>query len=176
VATPSCDETSTSRWIRIESSDSLRQHVLKLLDWEDAHVGFEAAVADIPVSLRGTAPTGVPYSPWQLLEHMRLTQHDILEFCRNPAYVEPHWPDDYWPRSTAPPTARAWDQSIAGFRADLKALKQLVTDPALDLLEPIPHGDGQSYLRELQLVADHNAYHLGQLIVVRRCLGIWSSG
>jgi uncharacterized damage-inducible protein DinB len=158
------------------SGDPLRQHVIKLLDWQDAHVGFEAAVDGIPTSLRGTAPQGLPYSPWQLLEHLRLTQHDILEFCRNPGYVEPHWPDDYWPPTAAPPTATAWDQSLAAFRDDLNALKRLGADPAVNLFDRIPHGDGQTYLRELQLVADHNAYHLGQLIAVRRCLGIWRSG
>jgi hypothetical protein len=158
------------------ASDPLRQHVVKLLDWQEAHVGFEAAIAGIPASLRGTAPEGLPYSPWQLLEHLRLTQYDILEFCRNPDYVAPDWPADYWPPTAAPPTATAWDQSTAAFRRDLNALKQLVLNPELDLFERIPHGDGQTYLREAHLVADHNAYHLGQLIAVRRCLGIWKSG
>jgi hypothetical protein len=177
VAKPSCDATSTLRSTRIESSQgALRRHVVQLLDWQDAHVGFDAAVEGIPPRLRGSAPEGLPYSPWQLVEHLRLTQHDILEFCRNPAYVAPHWPEDYWPSSTAPPTSAAWDQSLAGFRDDLKALKQLAADPGLNLFDRIPHGDDQTYLRELQLVADHNAYHLGQLIVVRRCLGIWKSG
>lgn len=156
-------------------SDPLRQHVLRVLDWQDAHVGFDAAVANVPASVRGTMPEGLPYSPWQLLEHMRLTQHDILEFCRNPAYVEQRWPDDYWPPTPTPPTPTAWDRSIAGFRDDLKALKQLAVDPTLNLFDRVPQGDGQTYLRELLLVADHNAYHLGQLVAVRRCLGIWKS-
>jgi hypothetical protein len=106
---------------------------------------------------------------------MRLTQRDILEFCRNPDYIEKRWPDDYWPPSPAPPTPMAWDRSIAEFRHDLKALQQLAVDPALNLFDRVPQGDGQTFLRELLLVADHNAYHLGQLVAVRRCLGIWKS-
>jgi DinB superfamily len=156
--------------------DQLRRHVVQLLDWQDAHVGFEAAVAGIPQRFRGMAPGGLPYSPWQLLEHMRLTQHDILEFCREPSYRERHWPVDYWPPSSAPPTAAAWDRSISGFREDLTELKRLGSDPDVDLFAPIPHGNGQTYLRELLLVADHTAYHVGELVVVRRCLGIWKSG
>jgi DinB superfamily len=150
--------------------------VLQLLEWEDAHVGFDAAVKGIPPNLRGSAPDGLPYSPWRLVEHLRLAQHDILEFCRNPGYVELQWPADYWPKDNAPPSSKAWDQSLAGFRDDLEALKRLVADPALNLFDRIPHGTGQTYLREFQLVADHNAYHLGELVVVRRCLGIWKSG
>jgi hypothetical protein len=154
--------------------ESLRKHLTKILDWEDAHVAFDAAVKGIPRALRGVAPERLPYSLWQLLEHLRLTQHDILEFCRNPKYVELA-PEDYWPASAVPPTAAAWDKSIAGFRHDREALKQLAADPAVDLFERIPHGTGQTYLRELLLVADHNAYHVAQMVVVRRCLGIWSA-
>lgn len=157
----------------MNSSHALRTHLLRLLDWHDAHVGFDAAVEDIPPNLRGTQPRGVPYSPWQLLEHMRLTQYDILEFCRNPAYVEPAWPDDYWPDTEAPPSLEAWDESIAAFRRDREALRQLTANPDVDLLAEIPHGSGQTYLREVLLVADHNAYHVGQLVVVRRQLGVW---
>jgi uncharacterized damage-inducible protein DinB len=115
----------------------------------------------------------MPHSPWQLLEPLRLTQHDILDFCRNPAYSERAWPKDYWPSSAAPPTAAAWDESITAFRREREELKQLAQDPALDLFARIPHGTGQTYLRELLLVADHNAYHIGQLVLVRRSLGIW---
>jgi len=152
----------------------LRTHLRKLLDWEDAHVGFEAAVEGIPPALRGVVPQGLPYSLWQLLEHLRRTQRDIVEFCSNPAYVELTFPDDYWPASAAPPTAAAWDESIAGFRFDREVLEQLAANPAVDLFERIPHGTGQTYLRELLLVADHNAYHVAQLVMVRRCLGIWT--
>ena len=155
------------------SDDALRAHVLRVLDWQDAHVGFEAAIEGIPPELHGTQAKELPYSPWQLLEHMRIAQHDILEFCRHAAYVEMKWPDDYWPKSPAPPNTAAWEQSVAAFRRDREALKQLVADPKVDLFAKIPHGTGQTYLREALLVADHNAYHLGQLVAVRRLLGIW---
>jgi hypothetical protein len=147
--------------------------LVKLLSWEDAHVGFDAAVADLPPALRGTAPAGLPYSPWQLLEHLRITQHDILDFCRNPGYQEMSWPKDYWPRDAAPPSLSAWNESIEQFRHDRSALEALAGDPAIDLEARISHGSGQTYLRELLLVADHTAYHLGELIVVRRLLGAW---
>jgi uncharacterized damage-inducible protein DinB len=160
-------------FIRIDALDAYRTQLLRVLDWEDAHVGFDAAVDGIPPELRGTAPDALPYSPWQLLEHMRLTQRDILDFCRNPEYVEPT-PEDYWPRSAAPATERAWHESIAGFRDDREALKRLAANPELDLLAKIPHGTGQTYLREVLLVVDHNAYHLGQLVAVRRLLGVWA--
>lgn len=158
----------------MKQDDALRSHLLRLLDWQDAHVGFGAAVEGIPAEFRGVQPEGLPYSPWQLLEHMRLAQRDILDFCRNPDYVEGTWPDDYWPKAVVPPTAAAWDQSLSGFRNDLEALKKLAMDPGVDLFAAIPHGTGQTYLRELLLVADHNAYHVGQLVAVRRCLGIWA--
>ncbi len=156
-------------------NDPLRRQLVALLDWEDAHAGFDAVVGGIPPKLQGVAPERLPYSPWQLLEHLRRTQRDILEFCRNPQYVELHWPDDYWPDAAAPPSAAAWDASAAEFRRDREALKQLAADPAVDLFRAIPHGSGQTVLREVLLVVDHNAYHLGQLVAVRRCLGAWSS-
>lgn len=151
---------------------SLRTHLRKILDWEDAHAGFDAAVADIAPALRGVAPKGFPHTPWQLLEHMRIGQHDILDFCRNPSYVELRM-EDYWPPSEEPPTARAWRESVAAFRRDRARLAALADDASLDLLALIPHGNGQTYLRELLLVADHNAYHVGQLVAVRRSLGAW---
>jgi DinB superfamily len=151
----------------------LRKQLIKLLSWEDAHVGFDAAVADLPAQLRSTAPAGLPYSPWQLVEHLRITQHDILDFCRNPAYQEMSWPKDYWPPDASPPSPAAWDASIEQFRQDRSALEALAGDPAIDLEARIPHGTGQTYLRELLLVADHTAYHIGELIVVRRLLGAW---
>ena len=152
---------------------ALRQMLSKLLEWEDAHVGFERAIAGIPADMRGRTPPGAPYSPWQLLEHLRLTQHDILDFCVNPKYEELRWPDDYWPASAAPPSATAWDESIARYKDDRRALQQLALDAEIDLNAKIPHGSGQTYLRELVLVADHTAYHVGQVILVRRLLGIW---
>jgi uncharacterized damage-inducible protein DinB len=151
----------------------LRDLLSRLLAWEDAHVGFEAAVADIPAKLRGTQPASLPYSAWQLLEHLRITQDDILDFCRNPKYQERHWPADYWPASPEPPSATAWEDSITQFLEDRRALQQLTVDPATELHAKIPHGSGQTYLREIVLVADHTAYHVGQLVLVRRLLGIW---
>jgi uncharacterized damage-inducible protein DinB len=154
---------------------AVRDMLARLLDWEDAHVGFEAAVADIPATLRGRQAAGVPYSPWQLLEHMRMAQADILDFCRNPNYHEMKWPDDYWPKSPEPPSSQAWDESIRRFQADRKAFQELAAHPAVDLNARIPHGTGQTYLREIVLVADHNAYHIGQLVLVRRLLGVWNA-
>jgi len=151
----------------------LRQHLQRLLEWEDAHVGYDTAVTGIPAELRGKRPPGLPHSPWEILEHLRLTQQDILDFCINPAYEQRAWPDDYWPDSAAPPSAKAWDESIRRFREDRKALQKLAGDPKLDLEAKIPHGSGQTYLRELVLVADHSAYHIGQLVLTRRLLGAW---
>lgn len=156
----------------MDRDKSLRDHLRTLLDWQDAHVDFDAAVEGIPPAMRGAAPDGLPYSAWQLVEHLRLTQRDILDFCRDPAYVEPP-PEDYWPRSAVPPSQSAWEESIAGFRRDRHELKQLALDEAVNLFDRIPHGTGQTYLRELLLVADHNAYHVAQLVAVRRCLGVW---
>ncbi len=154
-------------------TDPLRLMLGRVLDWEDAHVGFDTAVNKLPSDLRGRVPAGLPYSPWQLIEHMRITQHDILDFCRNPSYEEMAWPDDYWPKTAEPPSAKAWEKSIAAYRADRTALAQLAADPAVDLMAKVPAGTGQTYLRELLLVADHTAYHLGELVVVRRALGAW---
>ena len=152
---------------------ALRAHLRRLLSWGDAHVDFDRAVAGLAPELRGQRPGGLPYSPWELLEHLRITQHDILDFSRNPQYAELSWPEDYWPASAAPPDAHAWDVGIAAFRADREALQALADDPEVDLFARIPHGQGQTYLRELLLVADHNAYHVGQLVLVRRLLGAW---
>jgi hypothetical protein len=157
----------------VAKGTSLREQVAKLLSWEDAHVSFDAAVADLPAALRGKQPPGLPYSPWQLVEHLRITQHDILDFCHNPAYRELRWPDDYWPASAGPSSLTAWDDSIAQFQRDRDQLQQLAKDSATDLEARIPHGDSQTYLRELLLAADHAAYHIGELIVVRRLLGAW---
>jgi DinB superfamily len=160
----------------MDQNDALRTHLARLLDWQDAHAGFDAIVEGIPPDRREAQPEGLPYSPWQLLEHMRLTQRDILEFCRDPAYAERTWPNDYWPASAAPPTPQAWDESVAAFRADREELKRLAADPGVDLFAAVPHGTGQTYLREVLLVADHSAYHLGELVVLRRLLGLWTSG
>jgi hypothetical protein len=156
------------------SDNTLRDHLVKLLAWEDAHVSFDTAVADLPVRSRGSIPSGLPYSPWQILEHLRLTQRDILEFCINSNYVEQEWPADYWPKTPRPPSDDAWDASVQAFRKDRSALEKLARDPAIQLEERIPHGDGQTYLRELLLAADHAAYHVGEMVVVRRILGVWT--
>lgn len=162
----------------MSNDDALRDQLSRLLAWEDAHVGFDRAVADIPAELRGRQPAGVPYSPWQLLEHLRITQRDILDFCRNSDYQEREWPADYWPPAPAPPTSSpgsAWDDAISQFLRDRKALQDLAADRSIDLFAKIPHGQGQTYLRELILAADHAAYHVGELIVVRRLLGAWKA-
>jgi DinB superfamily len=152
---------------------SLREHLLYLLRGGGAHLDFEKAIAGLPAELRGTKPVGLPFSAWGLLEHMRLAQWDILEFSRNPQHVSPPWPEGYWPSSDAPPSAAAWERSVAAFRANCKAMEQLVASSKADLHAKIPHGDGQTILREALLVADHNAYHLGQLVMLRRLLGAW---
>jgi hypothetical protein len=156
-----------------DAQKALREHVVYLLGGGGAHVGFAEAVAGLAAPLRGTKPTGAPHSAWELLEHMRLAQWDILEFSRNPKHVSPDWPAGYWPGTAAPADERAWDQSVKQFRADLDAMTALAADPATDLFAKIPHGDGQTYLREALLVADHNAYHLGELVFLRRVMGAW---
>ncbi|MEZ4699190.1 MAG: DinB family protein [Rhodothermales bacterium] len=155
------------------SDATLRDHLVRLLDWQDAHVSFDAAVAGIPPAFRGVRVEGAPHSAWELLEHLRIAQWDILDFCRNPAYTQPNWPADYWPAEPAPANDAAWETSVAAYRADRAAMKALAADPAIDLFAPIPHGAGQTYLRELLLVADHNAYHVGQLVLLRQLLGLW---
>ena len=153
--------------------DALREQLRRLLDWEDAHVGFDVAVLGVPKPARGKIPGGSAHSLWQLLEHMRICQLDILDFCRNPNYVE-RTKEDYWPPSAVPPSEEAWSASIAAFRRDREELKRMAENRSLDLFARIPHGSGQTYLRELVLVADHNAYHLGQFVALRRRLGVWS--
>ena len=157
----------------MDGEQALRDHLLYLLRGGGAHLDFESAIAGLPANLRGAKPASLPHTPWRLLEHMRLAQWDILEFCRNPKHVSPDFPDGYWPRGDAPPDAGAWDRSADAFRADLRVMQELVADASSDLFAPIPHGQGQTLLREALLVADHNAYHLGQFVTVRRLLGAW---
>jgi hypothetical protein len=158
------------------NEDRLREHLLELLGGGHAHLKFDAAVADLPPAKRGTCPAGLPHSPWRLLEHLRIAQWDILQFCIDPHHVSPAFPDGYWPEGDAPLDPHAWDRSVAAFRVDLKAMMDLVANPTTDLFAPLPHGQGQTVLREALLVADHNAYHLGQLVTVRRLLGAWHDG
>ena len=153
---------------------ALRDHVLHLLRGGGAHVDFEKAVADFPIQLCSVKLAGVPHTAWSLLEHMRIGQWDILEFSRNPKHVSPDYPAGYWPLPEAPPDETAWKKSVESFRKDLKAMQKLVADSKKDLFAKIPHGDGQTLLREALLVADHNAYHIGQLVTMRRLLGCWA--
>lgn len=152
----------------------LREHLLWLLRGGQAHIGFEGAVADISAHFRGSVPANLPYSPWRILEHMRIAQWDILEFSRNPDHVSPDFPDGYWPKGTTPPNETSWNASIDSFRFDAEELQELIMNPDQDLMAPFEWGDGQTLLREALLVADHNAYHIGQLIAVRRALGAWT--
>jgi DinB superfamily len=154
-------------------SEALRGQLARMLAWNEAHVGFDAAVEGLAPSLRGRRPNGFPHSCWELVEHIRLAQHDLLEFCRNPNYSAPRWPEGYWPALAGPPTPRSWDESIAAFRSDREALQAFVTKSGIDLGARIPHGTGQTYLRSVLLAADHTSYHVGQLVAVRRLLGAW---
>lgn len=153
---------------------SLREHLVYLLQGGGAHLKFEEVVSEFPEKLRGRKMDQLPYSAWMLLEHMRIAQWDILEFSRDPKHVSPDFSSGYWPQQDAPPTAKAWDDSIKTFRKDLKGMESLVQDPKTDLYTPLSWGDGQTVLREALLVADHNAYHLGQLVTLRRLLGAWN--
>jgi uncharacterized damage-inducible protein DinB len=157
-----------------ESTDALRDHLARVLDWEEAHVGFEKAVDGIPADKRGARPAGFEHSPWQLLEHIRIAQEDILDFCVNANYEHNmKWPDDYWPKEPGPPNARAWTNSIASYTRSRDGLKQL-TREVEDLTARVPAGKGdQTYLRAILLAVDHTAYHVGQLVAIRRALGVW---
>lgn len=152
---------------------SIREHVLSLLNGGNAHTTFDDAIAGLPPNARGKIVRGLPYTPWMLLEHLRIAQWDILEFSRNPKHESPEWPKGYWPKEPAPPSDAAWNKSVKSFRADLKGMEQLVSDPKIDLYAQIPWAQGQTVLREALLVADHNAYHIGQLVLLRRLLGAW---
>jgi DinB family protein len=158
------------------TDNALRKQLAAILDSKDAHADFDTAIANMPAKDRGVRPEKLPYSAWQLLEHLRMAQHDILDFCVNPDYEEMKWPDDYWPASPEPPNGAAWEASIRQYREDRAALERMALDTSVDLLAKIPHGSGQTYLRELLLVADHAAYHLGELVILRRLLGNWNAG
>jgi len=152
---------------------ALRKHLVDLLKGGNAHATFEQAMEDLPSKFQGEKPPNFPHSPWMLLEHLRIAQWDILEFSRTPKHESPKWPEGYWPKDPAPPNPQAWTKSLAQFRADLKAMEDLVANPKTDLFAKIPWGDGQTILREALLLADHNGYHIAQLIDVRRLLGAW---
>ncbi len=151
-----------------------RAIVASSLDWEQAHAKLENAVKGLAEPLRGQLPAGYPHSPWELLEHIRITQRDLLDFCRDPNYEEKlAWPRDYWPPTPAPPTADAWDETIAEYRRDREALARFTTDSKTDLTAKIPRGTGQTYLRTILVAVDHASYHVGQIVSVRRLLGAW---
>ena len=153
------------------SDQAVRELLAKMLSWDDAHAGFDAAVDGIPEEFRGKRAGA--HSPWELVEHLRIAQHDILDFSRNKDYEEMDWPKDYWPKSPAPSSTAEWNNSIDAFRKDREALRELALDSSIDVTAAIPHGTGQTYMREIMLAADHTAYHVGQLILARQLLGIW---
>jgi len=160
-----------------DSTNALRDHLARVLDWEDAHVGFDKAVEGIPPDKRGARAAGFEHSPWQIVEHIRLAQEDILEFCVNATYEHTMtWPDDYWPKDPAPPSQNAWADSVASYARSREELKRLAREVE-DLTAKVPTGKaGQTYLRAILLTADHTAYHVGQLVAVRRAIGIWPGG
>ena len=160
---------------RAGADEEILKQLLALLRGGQAHATFDEVVKDIPAKHRGTVPDGLPYSAWQILEHLRITQRDILDFSAPPTggYQPIEWPEGYWPKSPEPPSAHAWDVSVAAIRKDLEAFEGLITRQVADLYKPFRWGEGQNLLREALLVADHNAYHLGELVVLRRLLGIW---
>lgn len=151
----------------------LRDYLRRALTWHEAHVDWIKVVSGIPEKVRGVRPEGAGHSPWELLEHMRLATWDIYQFCRDAKHTSPDWPGGYWPKKPGPPNATAWDKSVQALAKDLEAMGKLVANPKTDLVAPIKHGSGQTILREALLIADHNSYHLGQLVLVRRLLGCW---
>jgi hypothetical protein len=158
-----------------ESADEIRTQVVALLRGGQAHITFDDAIKDFPVEKRGLIPEGLPYSAWQIVEHIRITQRDILDFSAPPTggYQPLEWPAGYWPKSPVPPSEHAWDVSIAAIRKDLDAFESLISRPEADLYKPFRWGEGQNLLREALLIGDHTSYHLGELVVLRRLLGIW---
>jgi hypothetical protein len=167
------EEQFNTKFNYILRMDSLREHILNLLAGKGAHVEFDKALADFPAELRGKKVASAPHTAWQLLDHMRIAQWDILEFSRDRNHVSPKWPEGYWPTAPEPPDAKAWDAGIAQFKKDLEAMRSLIGDPKSDLFSRIPHGEGQTLLREAFVLADHNSYHLGQIVLLRKLLGSW---
>jgi len=157
----------------MDMDTAVREQLQELLQGGDAHMAFDEAVAKFPREHMNTKPPNIPFTPWHLLEHIRLAQWDILEFIRNPQYISPTWPEGYWPVEDAQADEHAWEKTLASFRADLQSLQEMVADPAVNLFEPIPHGNGQNILREILVVADHNAYHIGEFATLREVMGTW---
>jgi hypothetical protein len=152
------------------SGPSLREQVVTLLRGGEAHAGVEESVRGFPAKWAGARVGSIVHTPWRLLEHLRIAQWDILEFSRNPSHVSPDFPEGYWPAGDAPDSAGDWDRAVEAFCAELREMQRLVQDPSIDLFAPIPHGEGQTTLREALVLADHNSYHLGQLVMIRRAL------
>ena len=150
-----------------------RRIVASALDWQQAHASFDSAIKDLAPDLRGKRPSNFPHSVWELVDHIRRTQNDLLEFCRNDDYEELEWPDDYWPSTPAPESDRAWNDCIGIFHADARALADFTINDQRDLTAKIPHGTGQTYLRTILVAVDHTSYHVGQIVAVRRLLGAW---
>jgi DinB superfamily len=157
----------------MDSDTVVREQLRELLEGGDAHMTFDEAVANFPRDHMNTKAPNVPYTPWHLLEHIRLAQWDIIEFIRNPHYVSPPWPEGFWPAENVQADDVAWEKTIASYRAGLQSLLEMVADPTVNLYAPIPHGDGQSILREILVVSDHNAYHIGEFATLRQVMGIW---
>jgi hypothetical protein len=169
----SSPKRATSPRPRPSSDDkALRDHLLYLLKGGGAHASFDDAIGDWPVQLAGAKVANYPHSAWMLLEHLRLAQWDILEFSHNRKHVSPAWPEGYWPASDTPSSEKEWKESVAAFKSDLREMQRLVADRKVDLYAKIPWGDGQTVLREALLAADHNAYHIGQLVTLRKAIGI----
>lgn len=163
----------TALVLLMDPDAALRSHLMALLTARQAHCTFEDAVANLPPARRGERPEELPYSVWELADHIRIAQRDILDYCRDPDYEAPDWPSDYWPETTAPPSETAWDDCLAQYQNDLASMCDLVTDESIDLYDTVPASNEHTYLREAMLVADHTAYHLGQIVAVRRQLGLW---
>jgi hypothetical protein len=164
------NKKTTARQVPVDRQ--LRDHLLYLLKDGGAHASFDAAMGDWPIQLAGVKVANFPHTAWMLLEHMRLAQWDILEFSHNSKHVSPKWPEGYWPASEAPENKKAWTTSMSDFKKDQRTMERLIANPKVDLFAPIPWGDGQTILREALLVADHNSYHLGQLVMLRKSIGI----
>jgi hypothetical protein len=152
------------------SIKQLRQQLVDAMRGHQAHIDFDSAIKDFPPEIQGVKPPEAPHTAWQLLEHMRIAQNDILEFSRNPRHQSPKWPDEYWPETETPPRSEAWSNSVESFRQDAREMAKLVEDPQIDLFQPFAHGKGQTLLREALLVASHNSYHLGQLMFLKKAL------
>jgi DinB family protein len=157
----------------MDTIQSLRTELDRLLSGKGAHADFAAAITDFPPRLRGVRPQNAAHSAWEVLEHLRIAQWDMLEFSRDSKHVSPEWPSGYWPGSAEPESDAAWERSVKAFQRDLAAARKMVADPKSDLFTPFAHGDGQTLLREALQMADHIAYHVGELIVLRRLLGAW---